>query len=100
MTSKRGTPSTEATASSSTRSAAKARSWSSSESASRTLPSAARAMVSAALAVSAKPSCPAISSRRDAIRSVATGRNSSCWQRDRIVAGILCRSVVAKTQST
>ncbi len=78
----------------------KARTWSNSDSASRTLPEAARAIWASAPSPMVMPSRPAIVRRWACSSFVGIIRKSYCWQRERMVSGILWYSVVAKTNFT
>ena len=68
--------------------------WSSAESESRTLPSPACASTESASASAWMPSCSQIHAMRATSASNSTERKLKCWQRDAMVAGILCASVV------
>jgi hypothetical protein len=46
------------------------------------------------------PSASAMRRSRSAMRGAAMVRNSNCWQRERMVSGTLCDSVVAMMKST
>ena len=74
--------------------------WSSRDSASRIAPSASRASSMAASGASSMPSCCATYVSRAAMSCGRIRPKSKRWQRDRIVAGSLCTSVVAKMNST
>ena len=78
----------------------KASTWSKRESASRTLPSAARATLPSASSET-RTFSPSATLRRWASSSRAgIMRKSYCWQRERMVSGILWYSVVAKMNFT
>ena len=70
--------------------------WSSSESESRTEPSAARAIRPSASGLTCTPSVVQIPARCLASVSLSTRRSSNRWQRDSTVIGTLRISVVAK----
>ena len=72
------------------------RQTSSSESASRIPPSARLAMRSAASGSIWMPSCSQTHRTRAAMTEGLMRRKSNRWQRERMVAGILCTSVVAR----
>ena len=74
--------------------------WSSIDSASRTEPSAARAMSASAPASAAAPSLARMSSRWRTSASASIRRRSKRWQRDTTVTGTLRTSVVAKMNVT
>ena len=74
--------------------------WSSAESESRTLPSPACASTASASASASMPSWPQIHSMRATRSSKSTERKLKCWQREAMVAGILCASVVHSTKTT
>ena len=74
--------------------------WSRSDSASRALPSAWRAIAAAAESVSVTPSAAATVWRCCASCSMVMRRKSNRWHRPTIVAGILWGSVVARTKRT
>ena len=78
--------------------AANAVSWSRIDSASRTDPSALPAISASALSSMANPSPAAMSLSRATISFCDTRRKSNRWQRDRIVAGRRCGSVVTRTR--
>ena len=71
--------------------------WSSSESASRTDPSAARTMAPSASSSTVTPSAAQTFARWACRVRASTRRRSNRWQRDRIVTGTLRISVVANT---
>ena len=70
--------------------------WSSSVSASRIPPSAMRASSAAASGCRSRCSCCATKFRRAVIVSTGMRLKLCRWQRDKIVAGTLCSSVVAR----
>ena len=70
--------------------------WSSADSASRSPPSAPRAMAASASSDTSQPSADAISRSRPEISFTPIRRKSNRWHRDRIVFGTLCTSVVAR----
>ena len=74
--------------------------WSKSESASRALPSAARATSASAWSLTWIRSWSATLRRCRARSRAEIMRKSYCWQRERIVSGILWYSVVAKMNFT
>ena len=68
--------------------------------ASRKLPPAARAMTVSDASATSMPSCRAMLGQARSTTSVSEGRRKSKrWQRDRMVAGTLCGSVVARTKT-
>ena len=64
--------------------------------ASRRAPRASRAMASSPSSGTLKPSSAAMKRRRSTIASMGTRRKSKRWQREVMVAGISCSSVVAR----
>ncbi len=80
------------------RSSGETTSWSSRLSASRTLPDACRASSSTAPGSMASASRSASQLSRPAISGVVSSRKLNCWQRDLMVTGTLCSSVVARTK--
>ena len=64
--------------------------------ASRSAPRASRAIASSPSSGTLNPSCSAMKRSRATIASMDTRRKSKRWQRDVIVAGISCSSVVAR----
>ncbi|CAB5000129.1 unannotated protein [freshwater metagenome] len=77
-----------------------ARAWSSSESASRALPAAARATISRASSSYSTASKSRICARCAERSWTESRENSKCWVRDRIVGSTFCGSVVASTKTT
>ncbi|GAO05620.1 hypothetical protein PSR1_04535 [Anaeromyxobacter sp. PSR-1] len=93
-------PSASATASSPGASPQAARTWSSSDSASRMPPSAWRATSASAAGDSRIPSSAATLASWSAICCSVSRRKSKRWQRERMVSGTLWTSVVASTNFT
>ncbi len=77
----------------------KVASWSSRATASRTLPSPARAIRRRAVSLAAMDSAAQISRSRPATSGDGTRRKWNSWQRDRMVAGTASISVVAKMKT-
>ena len=95
-----GRPSIAAILSASILSAVIAAAWSSSDKASRTDPSAARAITCKASGAASIASRVQMLARWVANTSLSTRRRSKRWQRDRMVTGTLRISVVAKMNFT
>ncbi len=89
-------PGSRRTRASSTASAESVAAWSSSESPSRRLPSAAVARIRSAPGVTRIFSAAATFESCSAISAVVSARKAKRWQRDTIVGGILCSSVEAR----
>ena len=93
-------PSTAPTSAAVIRPVANAITWSKALSASRRLPSAAREMAARAAGSTSMPSASAIFLSCSAMARVAIVRNSYTCDREVMVSGILCSSVVAITKTT